>query len=341
MIKQKGTYQVNGSSTTNNLTTAQYANYAIGAYAPATYQRTQAFTKNVGTVNTNVFTTPLATPNASTGKIYSTQPDGLLEKIGVYESGNFTVTANGNVTNSDYAGVVNPYTYLMTGSRTTSSSSKVFSSLELIMSWDRTQTEALARANNWNRYDMTFYVDSVSYDGLTTSNNSSISYPTTVSPSGAYVGGPVFTKTVDIDMNSTLNNLALNHPAISNNTGNARLSSGDSIVAFDFVGTTYDAVYEIDTLFMWDPSALKYDASRPATVDPITDKPRFMYGVAKNFANTAPVTMKVQSFSVTQQLYNWYATPEEATASGGRYLPLRLMLKHRSQQDGKVCREFH
>lgn len=326
-IKQKGTYQVNGSSTTNNLTTAQYANYAIGAYAPATYQRTQAFTKNVGTVNTNVFTTPLATPNASTGKIYSTQPDGLLEKIGVYESGNFTVTANGNVTNSDYAGVVNPYTYLMTGSRTTSSSSKVFSSLELIMSWDRTQTEALARANNWNRYDMTFYVDSVSYDGLTTSNNSSISYPTTVSPSGAYVGGPVFTKTVDIDMNSTLNNLALNHPAISNNTGNARLSSGDSIVAFDFVGTTYDAVYEIDTLFMWDPSALKYDASRPATVDPITDKPRFMYGVAKNFANTAPVTMKVQSFSVTQQLYNWYATPEEATASGGQISAVAAYVK--------------
>ena len=81
------------------------------------------------------------------------------------------------------------------------------------MSWDRTQTEALARANNWNRYDMTFYVDSVSYDGLTTSNNSSISYPTTVSPSGAYVGGPVFTKTVDIDMNSTLNNFGIKSPS--------------------------------------------------------------------------------------------------------------------------------
>lgn len=326
-IKQKGTYQVNGSSTTNNLTTAQYTNYSIGAYAPATYQRTQPFTKNVGTVNTNVFTTPLATPNASTGEIYSTQPKGVLEEIGVYESGNFNVTTNGSVTNSDYAGVVNPYTYLMTGNRTTSGSSKAFSSLELIMSWDRSKTDSIARSSNWNRYDMTFYVDSVSYDGLTTSNNSSISYPTTVSPSGAYVGGPVFAKTVDIDMNGTLNNLALNHPSISENTGNARLSSGDSIVAFDFVGTTNDAVYEIDTLLMWDPSALEYDTSRPSTVDPITDKPKFMYGVAKNFANTAPVTMKVQSFSVTQQLYNWYATPEEAVASGGEISAVAAYVK--------------
>lgn len=317
-IKQKGTYQVNGGSTTNNLSTGQYANYSIGAYAPATYQRTQPFTKNVGTVNTNVFTTPLATPNASTGEIYSTQPKGLLEEIGVYESGNFNVTTNGNVTNSDYAGVVNPYTYLMTGNRTTSGSSKAFSSLELIMSWDRSQTETLARTNNWNRYDMTFYIDSVSYDGVTTANNSSISYPNIITPAGAYTGGPVLAKASDSeDITSNLTNLDLNEASIAVNTGNARLNSGDSIVAFNFVGTTNEAVYEIDTILMWDPSALQYDTSRESWASTEAGVPKFKYGVAKNFANSPPTTMQVYAFTNTEALYNWYSTPQEAIASGG------------------------
>lgn len=317
-IKQKGTYQVNGSSTTNNLSTGQYANYSIGAYAPAVYQRTEPFTKNISTVNTNVFTTPLAVPNATTGEIYSSQPKGLLEEIGVYESGNFNVTTNGNVTNSDYAGVVNPYTYLMTGNRTTSASSKSFSSLELIMSWDRSQTETLARTNNWNRYDMTFYIDAVSYDGLTTSNNSSISYPNIVTPAGAYVGGPVLGKTSDPeDITSNLTNLDLNEASVAVNTGNARLNSGDSIVAFNFVGTTNEAVYEIDTILMWDPSALQYDTSREPWASTEAGIPKFKYGVAKNFANSPPTTMQVYEFPNTEALYNWYSTPEEAIASGG------------------------
>lgn len=317
-IKQKGTYQVKGSSTTNNLSTGQYANYSIGAYAPAVYQRTEPFTKNTSTVNTNVFTTPLAVPNATTGEIYSSQPKGLLEEIGVYESGNFNVTTNGNVTNSDYAGVVNPYTYLMTGNRTTSASSKSFSSLELIMSWDRSQTETLARANNWNRYDMTFYIDSVSYDGITTANNSSISYPNIITPAGAYTGGPVLAKASDPeDITSNLTNLDLNEASIAVNAGNARLNSGDSIVAFNFVGTTNEAVYEIDTILMWDPSALQYDTSRESWASTEAGVPKFKYGVAKNFANSPPTTMQVYAFPNTEALYNWYSTPEEALASGG------------------------
>lgn len=318
-IKQKGTYQVNGSATTNNLTSSQYANYSVNAYAPATYSRTASFTKNTGTVNTNVFTNPLAAPNASTGKIYSSQPEGNLAEIGVYESGDFEVTSNGNVTNKDYAGVVNPYTYNMTGTRISSSAAKTFSSLELIMGWDRTQTESLARSNNWNRYDITFYVDSVSYDGLTTTNNASISYPNIVTPSGAYTGGPVFGKTSDPeDITSNLTNLDLNEPSPAVNTGNARLSSGDSIVGFNFVGTTNDAVYEIDSMLMWDPSALEYDKSRKAFSHAESDTVKFMYGVAKNFSNSPPATMQVQSFTNTETLYNWYSTPEAAEASGGK-----------------------
>ena len=252
-------------------------------------------------------------------KIYSSQPEGNLAEIGVYESGDFEVTSNGNVTNKNYAGVVNPYTYNMTGTRISSSAAKTFSSLELIMGWDRTQTESLARSNNWNRYDMTFYVDSVSYDGLTTTNNASISYPNIVTPSGAYTGGPVFGKTSDPeDITSNLTNLDLNEPSPAVNTGNARLSSGDSIVGFNFVGTTNEAVYEIDSMLMWDPSALEYDKSRKTYSHAESDTVKFMYGVAKNFSNSPPATMQVQSFTNTETLYNWYSTPEAAEASGGK-----------------------
>ncbi len=340
IIKQKGTYQVNGSATTNNLSTSQYANYSVNAYAPATYSRTTSFTKNTGTVNTNVFTNPLAAPNASTGKIYSSQPEGNLAEIGVYDSGDFEVTSNGNVTNKDYAGVVNPYTYNMTGTRISSSAAKTFSSLELIMGWDRTQTELLARSNNWNRYDMTFYVDSVSYDGLTTTNNASISYPNIVTPSGAYTGGPVFGKTSDPeDITSNLTNLDLNEPSPAVNTGNARLSSGDSIVGFNFVGTTNEAVYEVDSMLMWDPSALEYDKSRKTYSHAESDTVKFMYGVAKNFSNSPPTTMQVQSFTNTETLYNWYSTPEAAEASGGKISAVACYAKPQYQQAGRACKE--
>lgn len=316
-LKQKGTYQASGSSTTNDLATTQYTNYSVGAYAPATYLRTASFTKNFGTVNTEIFTVPLAVPNAKTNQIYSSQPNGALQGIGVYDSGMFDITSNGDVTNSDYVGVVNPYTYLMTGIRTSSAAAQSFSSLEMILSWDRTQTETLARANNWNRYDMSFYVDSVSYDGLTTTNDSSISYPNMVTPAGAYTGGPVLAKASTSDLSSELTNLDLNEASPAVNTGNARLASGDSIVGFNFVGTTNDAVYEIDSILMWDPSALKYDTSREPFASKEAGTPRFMYGTAKNFANSPPTTMQVYAFTETEALYDWYASPQEAEASGG------------------------
>jgi hypothetical protein len=42
--------------------------------------------------------------------------------------------------NSDYVGVLNPYTYNMTGNRASAAMDKSFSSMELIYQWDKTTT---------------------------------------------------------------------------------------------------------------------------------------------------------------------------------------------------------
>lgn len=105
------------------------------AYAPAINNRSQGSWKKTGTVNVDKFTRPLDIPNANTGAIYMSQPEENVEKIGVYNSGDF-VSTNGtyttDVSNSNYVGILNPYTYNMTGNRTQTAMAKSFSSLEMV-----------------------------------------------------------------------------------------------------------------------------------------------------------------------------------------------------------------
>lgn len=179
-------------------------------------------------------------PNAKTKKIYTSQPSGDLSKIGVYDAGNYTASTNAstytsNVSNDNYAQTINPYTYSMNGNRMQSADGYAFSSAELVFYWVSDKSDVLAKANSWTRYDMSLYIDSVSYDGITTANDSSISYPTIVSPQGSYAGGPLFAKSTTNDENN-IKNLGLNHPTMESNTGNARLNQGDR---------SHRAIYEV------------------------------------------------------------------------------------------------
>ncbi|MGM0126304.1 hypothetical protein IGI37_003733 [Enterococcus sp. AZ194] len=327
-VKQKGTYQKD--SKTYTMSANQYEAYDCFGFAPAVKNRSSVtWTKNAG-LDISKYTQPLSVPNGNTKKVYTSQPTGELSSIGVYNSGTFTggkTTKAGGTpfSNSGYAGVVNPYTYNMTGDRTQSATAKSFSSQEVIFAWDGGPTDKIAKSNGWSRYDITLYIDSVSYDGKTTANDTSISYPTVVTTGGTYASGPIFTKSLDGTpqnvVNLDLNKLDLNEPHPTMNFGNARLNQGDSIYLSAFDVTSNHSVKQFKSLLMWDPSVIKYDTSRESAS--ITSVPetavesrKFKYGVAKNITQTSAYTMNITTLPKNWDYYTWYETPELALKVG-------------------------
>lgn len=325
-VKQKGTYQIGGNPA-QNLTTAQFDSFNLKAYAPAINDRSQADWKKTGVVNTQEFTDALGMPNSKTEKIYNSQPVGDLTKIGVYDSGEFTKTDNSystTITNKNYAGIYNPYTFNMTGERTYNAMTKSFSSLEMIFSWDRTKTANLASKNGWTRYDITLYVDSISYDGLTSSNDSRITYPMLNSPLGNYwtsptIGVPSAQGYLVDGVSYAPATQGINN--ISSNYGNAQISMGQKVMFTDYAfSPNYTDIKGSEHIVMWDPTGFKYDNERKLAV---TAGPhlrnasyKIYYGVAKNLSTSPPYTMKIGTLEKMKPQYNWYETPEAAQQVG-------------------------
>ncbi|MGM0124470.1 hypothetical protein IGI37_001848 [Enterococcus sp. AZ194] len=329
-VKQKGTYQ-KGAGATTNLTSAQFNPFYVESYAPAVKDRTSETWQHtwVRTTDITKFVKPLSAPHAKTYRIYNSQPV-VADKteIGVFDAGDFSVTRDASVTNSNYAPTYNPYTYLMNGDRSPVATAKSFSSLEMVFSWNNKKTQDLATANGWTRYDMTLYVDSVSYDGITSANSSSISYPTVTATPGHYLATPAFFNeefggTYPIpDTTIRLTNATPGSGGVWN-FGNGQLSSGSRVWLSNYAQTGAIAnasrVAGSEHLTMWDPSAFQYDKSMSPYNFPWSTKnnhAEYQYGVAKNITGTPPYTMNVRKIDADKSLYNWYATPEEAESHG-------------------------
>ncbi|MBO0454667.1 SpaA isopeptide-forming pilin-related protein [Candidatus Enterococcus murrayae] len=323
-IKQKGSYQI-GNNPAQNMTTGHYYPASIFGYAPAYKDRTAApWTKN-GTVNVDQLEDTLDIPHAKTQQIYTSQPTGDLTKIGVYDSGDFsggsTNGYNGTLMkNANYVGALNPYTYNMTGKRAPEATAKSFSSLELVFGWDSSLTQNFANSQGWSRYDNTFYIDSISYDGITSSNDSSITYPTIITHPGAFAGGPVVAQRIREDDDQDVMTGLGASGAVSVNDGNVQLTKGTKVYMSSFNPTANPGVREIKSLLMWDPSAFEYDTSRVSfsnkRVGAEVIKENFKYGVAKSLVNSPPYTMTVKQLDSQLQEYDWYDTPQAAQSAG-------------------------
>ncbi|MBO0412405.1 hypothetical protein JZO81_15145 [Enterococcus hulanensis] len=316
-VKQKGTYQI-GAGTPMNMTSSMYNQMDLFGFAPAYSDRTAAPWQEKGPINKAQLTSPLPVPHAKTSAIYTAQPTGDLSKIGVYDSGVFA-NSSYTISNTSYARTLNPYTYNMTGERIQTATDKPFSSLEMVFSWDSKKTMDLAIAGSWNRCEMTLYIDSISYDGITTANETSITYPEVFTPPGSYAAGPIFIKQLSENPLEEVN-MEENYPDVNQNLGNARLNQGEEFYIASFDVTANTNVRGVENILMWDPSAFEYDTSRKPYVlfggkkDNITSK--FRYGVAKTLGNTPPYTNQVLDWTATSKLYSWYDTPEDAQAVG-------------------------
>ncbi|MGM0123243.1 hypothetical protein IGI37_000609 [Enterococcus sp. AZ194] len=326
-IKQKGAYQI-GANAEQAMTTAQYSPFSMKAYSPAINDRSKADWKKSGTVDTSKFVRPLNIPNANTKKIYTSQPTEDLSQIGVYSSGSFSNTDSNYVTdvkNSDYVGVLNPYTYNMTGNRTSAAMDKAFSSMELIYQWDKTTTYNTGIKNKWTQYRIGLSVESVSYDGITISNDSTVWFQDVVTPPGSYgsspnIGVPTVGGVYGTRWGEKYSSASVGKTTVETGVGNAQVSQGQKAALFDYAKTTNTTIVkESEHILMWDPSAFKFDMTRTAYGNPYTIKnivETYQYGVPITPDKTSPYTMQVGKVADNKKLYTWYDTPEEASSNG-------------------------
>lgn len=325
-VKTKGTYQVGGNPAQAMNESQIGEPFKVANWSIAQKDRSTA---NWGAIssadasnNFSLFTEQLNIPIGKTEKIYTSQPTGDLSEIGVFDSGKTQVVINSDgtsgVTQSDYVGTVNPYTYTMKGNRTTQASNKAFASTEFVFRWNKAQANQAASSGGWTRYDLALYVDSVSYDGITTANDSSITYTEIPTQNGGFVTGPVFLHETE---NTTLAPNTSNNWAT--NDGYNVLYTGQKIRFFSFANFRITAKdtrsVKHSQIFMWDPSGFEYDKTRkvvPNVNEMSGESYTVRYGVAKSIAATPPVTMAELKHDAAEPLYNWYLTPEEAQSNG-------------------------
>jgi len=333
-IKQKATYRV-GAGTDQVMPQTYYDPLTVRAVSTAVNNRNEAEWSKNGTVDLTKFNEALDSPNGETKKIYTSEPTEKFSEIGVYDSGKFTTTDGNylsNVSNENYAGTLNPYTYTMRGNRTQAATDKAFSSGELIYYWDRTKSENLAKGNNWSRYDMTLYIDSVTYDGISTSNDSSLIYPNIVTNGTVYKASPAFAVAnsgthYDAVNENYFGSLAPGALNLANNYGTNQVETGQDILFMNYLRTTNQSVKSANMIFMWDPLDFKFDSSRKIGYagnakgpgwgwTPELQTMTVKYGVAKAANDTPAKARKVGDISYNKAFYNWFDKYEDAIKTG-------------------------
>ena len=337
-----------GSSTGSLTPGVTMSNAGIGAYAPATLNRTTSFTDNLNE-GLDLSSLPiLNVPNANTGKTAMTEPETDRNERGVYNSGTFTASKAGYVTNSGYTPVKSNYIYDMSGNHVKKDWTTAFSSLELLMYWNKTATENFLGASFSGQYSIEISVKAVTFDGITSDNtkNNPASKLTFTTPKDPPVSGSgsvnFFRRDPPIDFGTfKIGNQDVVRwgPSFSASpdtdspadwVGNEVLNAEDEKA---YLGAMYamsvkdiESYNILDQIFMFDPSTFQFDESRyflvantlPGQAYFMGNDISFEYGVAKTAdtpwkSGTNKVTLPIPGTSqstlgVKTQLSNFTKT---------------------------------
>ncbi|MDU5334685.1 SpaA isopeptide-forming pilin-related protein [Enterococcus sp.] len=329
-----GSYSGNKNGTLSG--SSQITPPGIGAYAPAVLNRTMPFTDNLNEGLDLSGLSVLKVPNANTGKTAMTVPETDFNERGVYNSGTFTASKSGSVTNSGYIPLQSNYIYDMEGNAVKKDWTNAFSSLELLMYWDRTATENFLGTTFAGQYSVGISVNTVTFDGITVDNTkdntaSKLIFTTAKNdtPGSGFGGVNFFRRNPPDDSqafkigNQTVVGWGAVFPASSETAsvadpiGNERLNAGDDKA---YLGSTFalnnkelDKYTVLDQIFMFDPSTFQFDESRyvllantqPKQVHYMGRDIAFEYGVAKTAdtpwkSGTTKVSLPIPGTSPTQ-----------------------------------------
>ncbi|MGG5371659.1 SpaA isopeptide-forming pilin-related protein [Enterococcus sp. AZ196] len=345
-IKQSGTYKTSANIEKSMTPGTHYDPMLVETYSPAMKNRSKGQWKTVSggrTIDPTKFKRALAAPHGKTFSIYNSEPSVEdKSEIGVFDAGNFSInratgTQNAVVINTDFAGTYNPYTYLMTGARSPDATAKRFSSLELVYSWNSAKSDKISLAEKWNYYTMSLTVDSVSYEGKSYKNSSTIKYPFATTPPGGFAAMQTFMQEQfagEYGVPGTtvrFSNATPNKERITN-YGLGELYQGTRAWLYNWCkisGAQVNKVSGSDHLTMWDPECFEYDDSLVPYYNYVwstkNHETEVRYGIAKKDENkmvgpytkeTPPFTRKLRHIEKDSQFYNWYKTADEARSHG-------------------------
>ncbi|PNE50362.1 hypothetical protein AUF12_07600 [Enterococcus avium] len=270
----------------------------------------------VNTMNITEDFISMGIPNGRSEQIHSTEPNVSIEdkkKIGVYDTGNISVTNSGlsmTLSNSNYEPIYNPYTYTLGGVKT-SDNEKLFSSSMMIVRWDK----SYLLSKGTGVYYTNLNISSISYDGQTETVKESTTVSDAMIPTGGAVNAAVFTK----DTGSGIPNRGLSSVEDWNQSnGDGKVGQQESNIYFGGVSVDFLVnAREIQKILRWNANSFEYDLNREIYSQSagnngyIESKTKFGVGKSQNHPS-----VKVSSKNSLESQYNWYSSPEEAVKHG-------------------------
>ncbi|MBO1299612.1 MULTISPECIES: SpaA isopeptide-forming pilin-related protein [unclassified Enterococcus] len=327
-MNQKVTSTKNGTITTVDKSLYDSAQTRFYSVTNANRSAASWQTTNPGAAYASTFTptrlkNALAVPHGKTQQVYYAQPSGDRTKIGVFNSGDLSVSLGSYQETwkvKNYAGIKNPYTYTTVGNEYTN---QAFVSAEFIFNWYDAKLKQLMVDNQWEHYTLNLSIPSITYDGNTVANDANLNFSSYYIPPGAMTAGP---NIVDLDLPDPVTNIRppgynqdIGFTDWANNMGKPLLMRGQKT----YIGGWHIQQYlpentKSDQIFQWNTNGYKYDNSRqPYTqrTEPDNSARSYLtYGVRKN-GNAMP-SLTLTNTTKLAEAYTWYPTVEKAQAAG-------------------------
>ncbi|MBO1300440.1 MULTISPECIES: SpaA isopeptide-forming pilin-related protein [unclassified Enterococcus] len=289
----------------------------------ANWQATSAGSPYVNTFDPSLLRDSLAVPHGKTEMIYYNEPVGDRTKIGVFDSGDITVslgTYQETWQIDNYVGIKNPYTYTTAGNTFTNQS---FVSAEFIYNWDDTKLKQLMVDNQWEYYTLNLNIPSLTYDGNTVTNNASLNFSSFYIPPGGMTSGPSIVDFPLPDPVTNIRSVGINQDigldSWANNIGKPLLMRGQkTYIGGWHIQNSPPDNSKADQIIQWNTNGYRYDDSRQPysqrTEPDNSTRSYLTYGVRNN--GEAMPSLTVLTTTQLAEAYTWYPTVEEAQTAG-------------------------
>ncbi|WP_142432903.1 SpaA isopeptide-forming pilin-related protein [Enterococcus mundtii] len=275
------------------------------------------------TFDPTILAHPLPVPHGKTNELYFSEPYSDHKKIGVFNSGNVMIEL-GNYQESweisNYKGIKNIYTYDTLGH---TFSNKAFISIEFIFDWDHSRLQELMLTNNWSYYTLNLSIPTLTYDGVTTTNDAKVHFSSYMIPTGDISSGPNFVVLNPPDPITgkihSWGNQDIGFNTWEFNVGKPTLMRGQKLhLGGWFVTQNVPGTATSDQIFQWNSNGFEYDISRQPYTQRYypneSDYSYLTYGVRNN-GNAMP-DLTVPHIDTIVSNYTWYDTPQEAQEAG-------------------------
>lgn len=232
--------------------------------------------------------------------IHFSEPTAVdKSNIGVFDTGDVTLTGNTEVSIKNYEPMWNPYTYNMSGSAV-SKNNHVFATVSLLTEWNN-----LYIVNKGNGiFNTEVEISSISYEGNSHSGDTLVEYNRTKAGDG-FSQHTLWAYNPPEDLSN--NGVSLGSTgSVWNAAGDSRVNKGYEFTAVGRLSVSTDChlVKDAVSYVRWNGNSAKFDSSRPV----YTGVKKISYGVKTSKVPNNTYRTQAQ----LEAEYTWYPTVEAA-----------------------------